>query len=119
MEAYKDEKGETQTRYNSDLGTLTILKPHGFGAIRNLNGLNATQFFKTSTAPLFPSEIDDNNPILVDMLMMMEKQQGMLAFASSMKGEVLYKQSLSQPQGGYKSQALAYADFGNQLDISD
>lgn len=108
----------------TELGVLTIQKPQGFGHIVESVGLNTPQFFKTSTAPLFPSSFSDDSKMLDVMLHMMNKGQGILAFESSMKGEVISIQPLfdtknKTPKAGYNSQQLRYADFGLQLDISE
>lgn len=108
----------------SELGVLTIQKPQGFGPIKNFKGLNAIQFFKTSTAPIFPSELTDDNKMFESLLSMMAKGQGIITFNSAMKGTVIGSQTLTDkkgniPSNGYISQQLAYNDFGLQLDISD
>jgi len=117
-------KGIKLSTSPESLSVLTIKKPQGFGTIDDAIGVNAPQFFKTSTAPLFPSVIPDDSQLLDTVLSMMDKQQGILAFSSSMKGSVANNQNLYEPngkipKGGYISQKLKYSDFGFQLDISD
>lgn len=116
--------GSKLSKSPDSLGILTIKKPQGFGSIDTKNGVNAVQFFKTSTAPLFPSVIPDDSKLLHTVLSMMDNKQGVLTFGSAMKGAVLGNQNLFDPKGnvpkdGYISQKLRYSDFGFQLDISD
>jgi predicted NAD-dependent protein-ADP-ribosyltransferase YbiA (DUF1768 family) len=114
IETYTDNKGNKQQRWATDLGTCPIQKPQGFGHI-NRKGLNVPQFFKTSTGAIMPSALD--NEMLIHLLKMMAKGQGIMAFSSSMKGEVESLQDLNNES--YESQQLAYRDFGIQLDISE
>ncbi len=92
-----------------ELGVISMMKPQGFGNIEDVKGLNATQYLKTAIAPIFPSAIDNNNPFLDTLLSMLDKQQGLIAFRSSMKGTV----------SSTGTQELNYKDLGIQLDVAE
>lgn len=107
----------------SELGVLTILKPQGFGHISNVKGISATQFLKTSSAPIFMSAIEDDSPMFDRVLQMMADQGGLLTFETAEKSEIIgdKKGNLQDiySDNDYIYQDIRYRDFGIQLDVHE
>jgi len=114
----------------SPLVPLQILKPQGFGHINNteLDGLNATTFWKTSAAPIFMSVISEDSPMFDFLINMMANQQSILTFSNYGSGSAIKADLLGNEEGKiqkifeqdeYFAQELRYRDFGIQLDIHE
>lgn len=114
-----------------DLQALPPIKPQGFGYIDEAFGLFAPQMYKLSAAPVFPSLLKDDNPMLIHMLQMMNEGIGMFGFVSADKAthkidpETGATASLEDEAGNVNAvdvnekQSIDYDHFGIQLDIHD
>lgn len=114
----------------SSLTPLQILKPQGFGHINNseLDGLNATSYWKTSAAPIFMTAISEESPMFEFLVNMMANQQSVLTFSNYKSGSAIKGDLLGDENGkiqkifeqdDYFSQDIRYRDFGIQLDIHE
>jgi hypothetical protein len=114
----------------SSLVPLQILKPQGFGHINNseLDGLNATTYWKTSAAPIFMTAISEDSPMFEFLVNMMANQQSVLTFSNYGSGSAIKADLLGDENGKiqkifeqdeYFAQDLRYRDFGIQLDIHE
>ena len=109
---------------SNELGTITMIKPQGFGNITDVENINAISFWKTAISPIFPSSLDINGNMFKVLMSMMANKQGIIAFESAEKGTITHSQNMltksgDVPKRAYNSQQMKYADFGRQLDISD
>ena len=103
-------------------------KPQGFGNIRNVENLHATDMTKISVSPIMLSNLNPGDPMFARVLNMMENQIDMGTFISGKKGTSLVD-SNGSPQPYYTEegtpapikpeliQKLEYKDFGVQQDI--
>jgi len=116
------------------LATIEVLKPQGFGAIDSYEvdgrvftpNTKLTNFFKTSLAPIFFSDLDENSPIFDFVLNMIANQQDVFTFPSSQKGvfvgdengkpQVIYDKNNNLTTNRFNHQNIRYDSFGIQLD---
>lgn len=112
-----------------ELTPLPPLKPQSFGHIENVDRLNATQFYKLSMAPVFPSLLEGD--MLKHHLSMIAAGAGSFGFVSADKvTHILNKGQTNQFLGKDGTpqlvtpdsaviQTMSYDEFGIQLNIAE
>ena len=106
-----------------ELGSLTILKPMGFGPILNpsIENLVANQYFKQSLAPIFPSELGED--MFEKYVTWMSKGSDVISFLSAEKIDVITREDGSLNQWDDNQdivlQEMSFDDFGIQLEIHE
>jgi len=112
-----------------EMTPLPPLKPQSFGHIANVSDLNATQFYKLSMAPIFPSLLNDD--MLKHHLSMLQEGVGAFGFVTADKVTHLLHEgqtnqlldSEGKPQLVNEAttaiQEMSYDEFGIQLNIAE
>ncbi len=101
-------------------GSLPILKPMGYGNIANVANLNAVSYFKTSMAPLFPSEL--HGDMFLKYLDWLTNDVDVVTFASAEKGTMEVNAEGNLNNWDYTPEVVSemnFSHFGIQLDVHE
>lgn len=108
----------------SELEALPPLKPQGFGNIKNVDNLFATDFTKISASPIIPSVIPTKSPMFTHLMDMYNNNIDISVFESGEKGTIhsdvdnFYDEDGNiNPINPEVISEMSLNDFGLQLDI--